>query len=142
MSHDASKVLLGQVGSNIKEVVNKAGDPATFLAGLCVHLKSDDTLSLASADGSKLGISLGASLSDTKRVPIATKGMKVPILLTASFTPTVGAQVQISTTTGKAVSSGTAVNAYYASGKLTAIKEDGTEDSTDGCALINMPGGL
>lgn len=142
MGHDASKILMGQIGSNIKEVINKAGDPATFQAGLCVHQKSDGTLSLASADGSKIGISMGRSLSDTKRVPIATKGLKVPILLTNGFTPTEGAQVQISTTTGKAVSSGTAVNAFYSSGKLTAIKEDGTEDSTDGCALIDMIGGL
>ena len=142
MGHDASKVLLGQIGSNIKEVINKAGDPATFLAGLCVHEKTDGTLSLASADGSKRGISMGGSLSGNKRVAIATKGEDVPLLLTNGFTPTIGAQVQISTTTGKAVASGTAVNAFYTSGKKTAIKEDGTEDSTDGCALISMVGGL
>lgn len=139
--HSASKVLMGNIGSNIKEIDNRAGDPATFQAGLCVHLKSDDTLSLASADGSKLGISMGRSLSDTKRVPICRKGLAVPIQLTASFTPTVGAQVQISTTTGKAVSSGTAVNAVYVSGALTMIDEDGTE-TADAVALIDFPGGL
>ena len=142
MGHDASKVLLGQINSNIKTVINRAGDPATFLAGLCVHLKSDDTISLAAADGAKMGISLGNSMSGNKRVAIAMEGEGVPVLLTASFTPTIGAQVQISTTTGKAVASGTAVNAFYMSGKKTAIKEDGTEDSTDGCALISMVGGL
>lgn len=139
MSHDASKVLLGQTPSSAKEVDNLAGNPATFLAGLCVHLKSDGTLSLASADGSKLGISLGKDLSDTQRVAICRKGLSVPILLTDAFTPTVGAQVQISTTTGKAVSSGTAVNASYASGVLTGIAEDGSEVNV---ALIDMPGGL
>lgn len=141
MSHDATVVLMGQVQSSFKEVDNWAADPATFLAGLCGHLKSDGTVSLASADGSKIGISLGNSLSDTKRTSFVRKGKNVPILLTNGFTPTVGAQVQISTTTGKAVSSGTAVNAFYASSTKTALQEDGTE-AADGCALIDFPGGL
>lgn len=139
--HDASKVLMGATGSNIKEVDNRAGDPATFQAGLCVHLKSDDTLSLASADGSKLGISLGRSLSDTKRTAICRKGVQVPIQVTNGFTPTVGAQVQISTTTGKAVSSGTAVNAVYVAVGKTGVGEDGNE-LADPVALIDFPGGL
>lgn len=139
--HDASKVLMGATGSNIKEVDNRAGDPATFQAGLCVHLKSDETLSLASADGSKLGISLGRSLSDTKRTAICRKGVQVPIQVTNGFTPTVGAQVQISTTTGKAVSSGTAVNAVYVAVGKTGVGEDGNE-LADPVALIDFPGGL
>lgn len=137
----SAKIQMGQINSNIKKVVNKAGAPATFLAGLCVHLKSDDTLSLAVADGQKLGISLGRSGSDISRVPICTDGTKVPILLANGFTPTIGAQVQISTTTGKAVSSGTAVNAVYLSAVLDAMDEDGVAIA-DGCALIHMPGGL
>jgi len=141
MSHDATKILMGTTTSTAKEVDNRAGDPATFIAGLCVHLKSDDTLSLASADGSKLGISLGRSLSDHKRVAICRKGERVPIQLTNGFTPTIGAQVQISTTTGKAVSSGTAVNAVYVTSTLTGIDEDGAT-VTDGVALIDFPGGL
>jgi len=132
---------MGLAKSNVKEVENRAGNPATFLAGLCVHLKSDGTLSLASADGSKLGISMGRSLSDTQRTAIARKGLGIPILLTNSFTPTVGAQVQISTTTGKAVSSGTAVNAVYVTSTLTAYDEDGVAIA-DGAALIDFPGGL
>lgn len=141
MGHSATTIQMGTTRSNVKEVDNRAGDPATFKAGLCVHLKSDDTLSLASADGSKLGISLGQSGSDTKRVPIVRKGLAVPILLTNGLTPTVGAQVQISTTTGKAVSSGTAVNAVYATSTLTAYDEDGNAIA-DGAALIDFPGGL
>jgi hypothetical protein len=139
--HDSTKVQMGNVGSNIKEIDNRAGDPATFEAGLCVHLKSDDTLSLASADGSKLGISLGASLSDTKRTAIVRKGVDVPIQVANGFTPTIGAQVQISTTTGKAVASGTAVNAVYKKISLTGVKEDGTS-LADPVALIDFPGGL
>lgn len=139
--HNASKVLMGQVGSNIKEVDNRAGDPATFQAGLCVHLKSDDTLSLASADGSKLGISLGRSLSDTKRTAIVRKGVRVPVQVTNGFTPTVGAQAQFSTTTGKLVTSGTAVNAVIVAVGLTGVDEDGN-DLADPVALIDFPGGL
>lgn len=138
---DATKVLMGAVGSNIREVDNRSGDPATFQAGLVVHLKSDDTLSLASADGSKLGVSLGRSLSDTKRTAICRKGVRVPVQVTNGFTPTVGAQVQFSTTTGKVVTSGTAVNAVYIAVGLTGIDEDGNA-LADPVALIDFPGGL
>lgn len=141
MSHDSTAALMGNTSSSIKEVVNFPGDPATFIAGLCCFLNSSGELSLAAADGSLVGVSLGNSLSGTKRTSVVIKGLKVPILLTNGFTPTVGDQVQISATTGKAVSSGTAVNAFYASSTLTAIQEDGTE-AADGCALIDFPGGL
>lgn len=139
--HSATTIYMGSTRSNLKGVGNYAGDPTTFLAGLCVHLKSDGTISLASADGSKMGISLGRSQSNHKRVPIAFEGKDIPILLTNGFTPTIGAQVQISTTTGKAVSSGTAVNAYYTTSTLTAYDEDNAA-ITDGAALITMIGGL
>lgn len=141
MSHSATTVYMGSTQSKIKEVDNYAADPATFLAGLCVHQKSDGTLSLAAADGSKLGISLGRSLSNIKRTAVCRKGLMVPILLANGFTPTVGAQVQISTTTGKAVSSGTAVNAVYRTSTLTAYDEDGVAIA-DGAAYIDFQGGL
>lgn len=139
--HSATTIYMGSTQSKIKEVDNMAGDPATFIAGLCVHLKSDGTISLAAADGSKLGISLGRSLSNIKRTAIARKGLRIPVLLANGFTPTVGAAVQISTTTGKAVASGTTVNAVYVTSTLTAYDEDGTAIA-DGAALIDFPGGL
>lgn len=141
MSHSATTIYMGSTQSKVKEVDNMAADPATFLAGLCCHLKSDGTVSLAAADGSKLGISLGRSLSNHKRTAIARRGLRIPVLLANGFTPTVGAAVQISTTTGKAVSSGTTVNAVYATSTLTAYDEDGVAIS-DGAALIDFPGGL
>lgn len=139
--HSATTIHMGSHKSNIIESDNFAADPATFLAGLCGHLKSDGTVSLAAADGSKIGISLGASLSDTKRTTFVRRGTQVPILLANGFTPTVGAQVQISTTTGKAVASGTAVNAFYRTSTLTAYDEAGAVIS-DGASLIDFPGGL
>lgn len=139
--HSATTLYMGTHKSNVIESDNFAADPATFLAGLCGHLKSDGTVSLAVADGSKIGISLGKSLSDTKFTTFVRRGSGVPILLANGFTPTVGAQVQISTTTGKAVSSGTAVNAFYALVPTTVYDEDGVAVA-DGAALIDFPGGL
>jgi hypothetical protein len=145
MGHDATKMQMGTTASNVKEVTNRAGDASTLRAGLVVRLKSDDTLSVAKADGSILGVSLGKDLSDAGRVAIVRKGLGVPVLLTNGFTPTKGAQVAISDTTGKAKAyTGTGdsyVNAFYASGSLTAVKEDGTNEA-DGCALVDMAGGL
>lgn len=141
MAHDATKVQMGTTRSSVKEVVNYLASSTTFRAGLCGHLKSDGTISLASADGKQLGISLGKDQANAGRTAFVRKGLGVPILLTNAFTPTVGAQVQISATTGKAVSSGNAVNAVYVSSTLTAIAEDGTTEA-DGCALIDFPGGL
>lgn len=143
MSHDATKVLMGSTGSNVKEVSNHIGE---IEAGKFVRLKSDDTLSIAQADGALLGVSLGKSLSDTARTAICRKGLRVPVLLTASFTPTVGAAVAVSDTTGLAKAyTGTGdryVNAVYATTKLSTggIKEDGTTGAD--VALIDFPGGL
>jgi hypothetical protein len=139
MSHDASKVLLGATRSSFKVVDNRAGSIA---AGMIVRLKSDDTISIALADGNPLGISLGKDLSDISRTAICRKGKAVPVLLTDAFTPTKGAQVNFSDTTGLAIASGagaTAVNAIYVTGVITGIKEDGT---TANVALIDFPGGL
>ena len=137
MSHDATKVLMGSTQSSFKNVDNRAG---VIAAGLAVKLTSGDAISLTT--GSYLGVSLGKSLSDTSRTAICRKGARVPVLLTAEFTPAIGAQVNFSDTTGAAIASGggaTAVNAVYVSGVLTGILEDGTTASV---ALIDFPGGL
>jgi hypothetical protein len=137
--HDATKVLMGTTQSSDRTVDSKVG---SLPAGTIVRLKSDGTLSKAAADGEALGISLGKDLSDTDKIAIVRRGLKVPLLLTDSFEPTVGAQVTIDDVTGigKAAGSGvTGVNATFASGVLTGIAEDGIEVDV---ALIDMPGGL
>jgi hypothetical protein len=144
MAHSATKVLMGTTKASFKVVDNYDADPATFIAGLCVHLTSAGALTLASASGSKLGISLGASQSNTKRTAVVRAGLDVPIQLTAAFSPVIGAQVHISDTTGKAIASGagaTGVNAIYKTGALTMIAEDGTETASV-VALIDFQGGL
>jgi hypothetical protein len=139
MAHDATKVLMGATKSSFKNVDNKAG---TIAAGTVVRLKSDDTISVAKADGNLLGVSLGKDLSDIGSTAIVRKGTGVPVLLTDGLTPVIGAQVHINDTTGKADASGsgkTGVNAVYVTSTLTGVLEDGT---TANVAIIDFPGGL
>lgn len=141
MAHDPTKVLLGAGKSSAKTVDNHKG---VIDAGLLVRLKSDDTLSVAAADGSIMGVSMGRSLSNTARTAICRKGISIPVRLTNSFTPVKGAQVYFSDTTGKVGASGggfTATNAFYSSGALTGIDEDGNTVA-DGVAFIDFAGGL
>jgi hypothetical protein len=77
--HDASKVLLGQNLSSAKEISCFNSDPATFLAGLAVSLGSDSGLSLLKSAGMRVGVSLGKSLSDSKKTSVLRSGESVPI---------------------------------------------------------------
>lgn len=144
MGHDATKIQMGTTKSNIREVTSHVG---AIAAGKVVRLKSDDTITLAKSDGAALGVSLGrdqSSLTQT-HTAIVRKGVGVPVLLANGFTPTKGAQVAISDTTGLAVaytgSGDTYVNAYYQSGALSAVDENG-DAIADGAAYIDFPGGL
>ncbi len=141
MTHNANKVLLGSTGSSMKEVSNHVG---VIAAGIAVRLKSDDTLSIAAADGGLLGISLGSDLTPIGYTAIVRRGLKVPLKLTAGFTPVIGAAVRISDTTGLGVTSGgTVVNAVYATSKLSVGGTDPDSGSTGiDAAYIDFPGGL
>ena len=144
MGHDASKVAMGANLSSFKVVDNKVG---AIEAGLVVRQKSDGTISLAKADGAILGVSFGKDLSDAGRTNICRSGLLVPLLVTAAFTPVLGAQVNVSDTTGRAGTAGagfTAVNAVYASAVKDALKEDGTTvlAAAGGAVLIDFVGGL
>jgi len=79
--HDASKVLLGSHGSSDFNATNEPSDPATFPAGLAVRRKTDGTLSVASGDGQLIGVSMGESLSDTKKTSVCREGNRIPIQL-------------------------------------------------------------
>lgn len=149
MGHNANVVQMGKTESSSKDVTQHNSDPATYVAGTAVRLKSDDTLSVTKAHGQLLGISLGRSLANTKRTAVCRAGLGVPILLTddsADYAYVVkGAPVYIDDVTGKAniVDDGsvttTISNAVYTSGVLTGIAEDGTEVAV---ALVDYPGGL
>lgn len=141
MAHNAGKVLMGMTRSSFRHAEPRKGSIA---AGTIVRLKSDGTITTAKADGEALGISLGKDLSNIGYTSIVKSGTAVPILLTNSFNPAIGAQVQIDDVTGLAKAAGagvTGVNAVYVSNALTAILEDGTEAAAK-VALIEMPGGL
>lgn len=80
-NHDASKVLLGSVGSNERDISCEPGDPEVCKAGLAVSRGSDGALDVGGAAGSFLGVSAGRSLSDTEKCAVVRAGMRVPIRL-------------------------------------------------------------
>lgn len=82
MGHDPSKVLMGASPSSERELSCENGDPATFLAGLAVRRASSGDLVLADNGTTTLiGISAGASLSDTKKTAVFRSGLRVPVRL-------------------------------------------------------------
>jgi hypothetical protein len=81
--HDASKVLLGATGSSSKETSRFDSDPADTPAGVAVSLDSDGLLSVAVADGKRVGISLGKDLQNVDKTAVARVGLRVPVLLTS-----------------------------------------------------------
>jgi hypothetical protein len=144
MGHDATKVLLGTTGSSDREGAKAFdSDPASFPAGKAVSLTSAGVLSLAAADGMRIGISLGRSLSNTKKTAVLRAGLRVPILLEDELVPVVGELVYVDDVTGLACADdsedGTVTQAVYVSAVLTGVLED---DTTANVALIDMPGGL
>lgn len=80
--HDATKVLLGSVGSSERVVTCENADPADFPAGVAVRRASDGTLQLEDdSTAAFVGVSLGASLSDTTKTAVCRVGNRVPIRL-------------------------------------------------------------
>jgi len=113
MSHDASKVLLGQTPSSAKDVACFNSDPATYLAGLVVRQSSTvGELALAKSAGFVAGISLGRSLSDTKKTAVCVTGLSVPLrasLKRSTGTITVTSYANLLTTTPDSVTIGATV---------------------------------
>lgn len=82
MGHNPNLIQLGTVRSNHRTAKFYEGDPATFKAGLKVHLSSTGALSLLKSAGFQAGISLGKNLSnDSKATAVDTKGLGVPVRL-------------------------------------------------------------
>lgn len=139
--HNANKVLMGSHGSSDIQATCENGDPATFLAGLVVRKASTGELSLAS--GEIIGVSLGKSLSDTKKTSVARIGNFIPVQITDEDGfdyVVIGQPVEVSATTGKAVSDDVATGAIYVSGPMKGI--DPITGAEIDVALIDMAGGL
>jgi hypothetical protein len=116
--------------------------PGSLAAGLAFR-KNTTTGALqvaAAGAGPVLGISMGRSLGKNGQFSGCYAAPKVALQLTGSYTPSVGAQVTVSDTTGKGASSGTAINAVY-----EKILVGGGVSEVDGSAvdvaIINMIGG-
>ncbi len=79
--HDATRCLMGSPGASDAVISQHSDDPAGLVAGVQVRQKNDGTLSLLVADGFPIGISMGRSLSDTKKTAVCRSGTKIPVRL-------------------------------------------------------------
>lgn len=148
MGHDPSKQLLGVTQSTDKSGTSTySSDPATFPAGIAVRLDSGGLLTVTKGSNQWAGISLGKSLSDSKKTTVLRAGSGVPIRLADdgnSYAYVVkGESVYVDDVTGLATASAetgtTLSNAVFVSGVLSGIAEDGI---TVPVALVDMVGGL
>lgn len=103
MSHSASRVQLGQVPNSCKRITCFNSDPATYMAGLAVRQSSTaGALTLIKSGGMFAGVSIGASLSDTKKTAVVVDGLDVPMrasLKRASGIVTISSYANLLTTT-------------------------------------------
>lgn len=112
MAHDATKVVLGATLSSVKDVSTHASDPASFPAGVAVSIASTGALSLLKSSGPRVGVSLGRSLSDTKKTSVCRSGLGVPMraaLKRSSGVITVSSYANLLTTTPDTVTVGATV---------------------------------
>jgi hypothetical protein len=79
--HDPTKCLMGSPASSGYDSAEIDSDPASFPAGVACRLNSSGGASLSASDGAWLGISLGKSLSNHKRLSVLRNGLKVPVLV-------------------------------------------------------------
>lgn len=77
--HSASYVKFGSSQSSAKDVSVHNVDPASFLSGLCVSMASTGLPSLLASAGMRMGVSMGRSLSDHKKLAVLRTGERVPI---------------------------------------------------------------
>lgn len=112
MGQDASKVLLGSIGSSAKTLSSHDSDPTVFLAGLAVSRDSSGNLSLLKSAGVRMGISIGKSLSNHKVTAVARAGESVPLRLAlkrSSGNATITSFANLLTTTPDTITVGATV---------------------------------
>lgn len=79
--HNASVAKLGTNLSSAKIISDHNVDPASFLAGLAISMASTGLPSLLKSAGVRMGVSLGPSLSDHKKLAVIRSGERVPVRL-------------------------------------------------------------
>lgn len=110
--HDASKVRLGANASSAKDITHHPVDPASFRAGTAVSMASTGVPSALKSAGFRMGVALGPSLSDTKKLAVLRCGERVAMLASykRSFgTITVTSFANLLTTTPDSVTIGASV---------------------------------
>lgn len=141
MSHDSDVILLGVTGSSDRVVTQENADPASFPAGRAVRRTSAGALSLAVGDGSLIGVSLGVSLSDTKKTSVCRAGNDVPLEVSnylvkaqLTFISKVTAAIAIEFTDTESAGSEEAVLTGDAdAGYLISLGMDSTTSTTTQC---------
>lgn len=78
--HSPNKVMMGSVGSSIRRSRVFDSDPSNTPAGSFVSLAESGALSLLKSAGMRVGVSMGKSLSDTKKTNVLLKGRDVSAL--------------------------------------------------------------
>lgn len=135
----SGKIQLGTTKSTFKHAKSYKG---TLEIGTVAYQKADGTITNLEADGAALGVVIGSKNGYNS---IVRNGEMIPLKLTASFVPVVGAQVAISDTTGIAKTyTGTGdayVNALFVSAPMDALNEDGTQNASK-FAYVDFVGGL
>lgn len=80
--HDATKVVMGSITSNIKKASSEDANPAVFKAGFAVRRATDGGLQFEDDDTATLiGVSLGPDLSDCDKTAVCRSGYQVPLRL-------------------------------------------------------------
>lgn len=152
---NANKALMGSTASSHREVTNfQSVSGLVIEAGLACILESSEKISLTSANGALVGISLGAGLSGVaNRTSVCRKGLRVPVKLKTGFDPVIGALLNIEDDTGLArahTGSGDRyTQAVFSSGRIGGTGVTGgiaegavDETATVGVAYVDFPGGL
>lgn len=126
--HNPDQVLLGSIGSSDQVSTQHDADPASFPAGKAVR---NNAGALSLSTGSLIGISRGASLSDTKKTSVCRVGDYVPLLLTdeGEFAELVSAE-DLTFTAKEKGEAGNAITIALVDGG-TAGDEEVTVDGTD-----------
>ena len=138
--HNASVVKLGSVLSSEKDISSHAVDPASFAAGLAVSMASTGIPSLLASAGMRMGVSLGPSLSDHKRLAVVRAADKVPVRLAkkrSTGTITITSYANLLTTTPDSITIGATVFTAQ-SGAVTpgqATFRAATDDNTTAASL-------
>lgn len=81
MQHNPNLVMMGSHGSTDMTATEEVG---VIAAGLVAHKKSDGTVTVLSADGQTVGVSLGETLDgDTTKCSVVRSGNLIPVQVTA-----------------------------------------------------------